>query len=366
MSHLPIHRGARRRGTLLAAGAVVFMVVGGAHADDRSVAGKKLLLKQTDSGKQILKSIQKDPNVHNGNTSNDPATISGTLEVYYVDNPTNKATLTMPPPWQKNSGKVIKYKNSLAPAGPTPVKVSVVKNGDGATKNGIAKVISKGLGGITIASPGPNGIITVLSINNGGLHRMCTRYPAASITFKAGLLKAKDGVAVACPPLPTCFDGIQNQNEQCIDGGGVCAGCCGVGAGCTETADCCTGTCASGTCKCPNNLYTFNISSNNGGSVDPAEWPGGTAAQSSHTGCSATINRPSGNIDLVCSLSNNFSVNSFVGYSSCTGTGGEDGDGCSVTGCPPAGIGSCCTARPSCSAALNGSGSARYTVQCLQ
>jgi len=31
---------------------------------------------------------------------------------------------------------------------------------------------------------------------------------------------------------------------------------------------------------------------------------------------------------------------------------------------PPAGIGSCCDARPSCSAALNGSGSARYFVRC--
>ena len=71
-----------------------------------------------------------------------------------------------------------------------------------------------------------------------------------------------------------------------------------------------------------------------------------------------------GNIDLVCSLSSRFSVQSFAGFSQCFGAGGEDGDGCQPVSCPPAGIGSCSSTRPSCSAALNGSGSARYFVQC--
>jgi hypothetical protein len=77
-----------------------------------------------------------------------------------------------------------------------------------------------------------------------------------------------------------------------------------------------------------------------------------------------TINRPNNNVDLVCTLAAPFSVNSFLGYSNCFGTGGEDGDGCQPVSCPPAGIGSCCSTRPSCSAALNGSATARYFVQC--
>ena len=70
------------------------------------------------------------------------------------------------------------------------------------------------------------------------------------------------------------------------------------------------------------------------------------------------------NVDKVCTLASPFSVNGFAGYSSCAGTGGEDGDGCQPVSCPPAGIGSCCSGRPSCSAALNGSATARYFVQC--
>lgn len=80
--------------------------------------------------------------------------------------------------------------------------------------------------------------------------------------------------------------------------------------------------------------------------------------------CSVTIQSPDNNIDLVCTLAGPFAVNGWSGFSTCSGTGGEDGDGCQPVSCPPLGIGSCCAPRPSCSAALNGSGSAQYIVQC--
>ena len=54
----------------------------------------------------------------------------------------------------------------------------------------------------------------------------------------------------------------------------------------------------------------------------------------------------------------------FNGWSNCTGTGGEDGDGCQVNSCPFAGIGSCESNRPSCSVGLNGSASAQFNVSC--
>jgi len=162
----------------------------------------------------------------------------------------------------------------------------------------------------------------------------------------------------------TCSDGVKNQNEGDVDCGGVCAANCNLNQTCNTGGDCKTNFCTGGFCKCQSNLFTFNVGSNSGGVFDSAEWPGGTAAQSTNSECNVTIQRPGGNIDLVCSLSNRFNVNGFSGFGSCAGTGGEDGDGCQVTGCPPAGIGSCCDGRPSCSAALNGSGSSRYFVQC--
>jgi hypothetical protein len=163
--------------------------------------------------------------------------------------------------------------------------------------------------------------------------------------------------------IPTCTDGAQNGSETDVDCGGSCAADCAFGQGCALGNDCVTTHCSGGFCKCASNLYTFTVNSNSGGLFDSAEWPGGTTTQSAATSCSVTINRPNNNIDLVCSTAAPFSVNSFVHYSNCVGTGGEDGDGCQPVSCPPAGIGQCCNGRPSCSAALNGSGSARYFVQ---
>jgi hypothetical protein len=130
--------------------------------------------------------------------------------------------------------------------------------------------------------------------------------------------------------------------------------------------NCTTNICLVGVCRCPNQFYTFTVNSNSGGPFDSAEWPGGTTSQSAVSGCSVTINRPNNNVDLVCTLAAPFSVNSYTGYSNCFGTNGEDGDGCQPVSCPPAGVGSCCSTRPSCSAALNGSATAQYFVQCIQ
>ncbi len=165
---------------------------------------------------------------------------------------------------------------------------------------------------------------------------------------------------------PSCSDGVENGSETDVDCGGSCPGDCAFNQGCILNSDCQTGTCAGGLCKCGNFFYTFTVNSNSGGVFDSAEWPGGITNQSAVPGCSVTINRPNDNVDLVCTLAAPFSVNSFSGYSSCTGNGGEDGDGCQPVSCPPAGSGSCCSTRPSCSAALNGSATAQYFVQCLQ
>lgn len=435
---------------------------GVSRATDIPVAGGSVSISvSTLTGKQSLKASQKDPLISFG-PAGTPSQLSGQLEVYYVDTPSNRGVLSLPSPWLSNTGVTAKFKNSLAPGGPTTVRSATIKNGK------IDKVGAKGAGGLNInLPPGANGIITVLTINNAAdasVHRMCSKYAIGSgsflqhkVTGSGFKLKAKKGVAVACP---VCGDGFQNGNETGVDCGGDCSGCpnggacntgadcasgvctgnvcqaptcsdtvkngnetgtdcgggtcptcpngsgcsvdgdcqssvcgaficqapscsdahkngtesdvdcggscpdCGIGGHCNSNADCTTNSCSGGTCKCPSQLFTFTVNSNNGGSFDSAEWPGGTQIGNGPSGCSVTIQNPNNNVDLVCSLANPFAVLSKSGYSSCAGTGGEDGDGCSPLSCPPAGVGSCCNGRPSCSAALNGSGSARYFVQC--
>jgi hypothetical protein len=165
---------------------------------------------------------------------------------------------------------------------------------------------------------------------------------------------------------PTCTDGAQNGDETAIDCGGSCPADCAINDGCGGDDDCQSGHCSGNLCKCPNNVYTFTVTSNVGGAFDSAEWPGGQTAQTAVAGCNVTINRPNENIDQVCSIADPYSVASFNGYSTCFGSGGEDGDGCAPLTCPFGGIGSCCDGRPSCSVAINGSGSSNYFVQCLE
>jgi hypothetical protein len=163
---------------------------------------------------------------------------------------------------------------------------------------------------------------------------------------------------------PTCSDSVENGAETDVDcGGGTCPA-CALGQGCNAGTDCTTTLCQGGVCSCGSQAFTFSITSNTGGAFDSAEWPGGTAMQNGLPGCSVSINQPSGNIDLAGTLGDDFEVIGFSGYSNCYGTGGEDGDGCQPDTCPPLGIPYCQDRRPSCSAALNGSGSARFFVQC--
>ena len=163
---------------------------------------------------------------------------------------------------------------------------------------------------------------------------------------------------------PSCGDGVKNQNETDVDCGGTCGASCSLGETCGGGGDCVSGVCTGNVCNCGTQTHTFSHTSNNGGVFDSAAWQGGTQQRVFSSECTVTIENPSGNIDLVGTLGDNFAVQSRTGFSSCFGSGAEDGDGCDVASCPPAGIGSCQATRPSCSAALNGSGRGTYRVQC--
>ena len=203
-------------------------------------------------------------------------------------------------------------------------------------------------------------------VDCGGSSPNCLRCAAGQGCGAASDCQSGVCVGGLCQP-PTCTDGIKNGTETDTDcGGGSCPG-CALQRHCAAPTDCQSGVCGlNARCTCGNRNFTFTVNSNSGGVFDSAEWPGGTTSQTASAGCSVTINRPNGNLDQVCTLASPFSVAGFTGFSQCFGSGGEDGDGCQPVSCPPAGIGSCCSGRPSCSAALNGSGSARYLVQCLE
>lgn len=139
-----------------------------------------------------------------------------------------------------------------------------------------------------------------------------------------------------------------------------CSPNCTPGSACLTSGNCASNACVGNVCKCPANNFIFNINSNSGGSVDPAEWPGGSDTQQTSNGCSVTVNFPTGNLELVGVSGDAFTVAASQGFSLCTL------NSCSVPSCPPAGAGSCTSNRPSCSAALNGSGSASIVASCAQ
>jgi len=131
------------------------------------------------------------------------------------------------------------------------------------------------------------------------------------------------------------------------------------GASCLADEDCDSNVC-DGVCKCPRSqLYTFGANEQPG-----SVWPGGTSTQGASPGCSVTVQNPNADVSRQCGAGTPFSVLQFAGYSSCIGSGGEDGDGCQVTACP-LGEGSCCNGRPSFSGNMPGTATASFSVQCL-
>ena len=182
-----------------------------------------------------------------------------------------------------------------------------------------------------------------------------------------GCLGAFDCTSFTCSGFicqtANCSDSLQNGLETDVDCGGPICAACQLGETCSSPTDCVSAFCA-GTCQCGSQSFTFNISSNSGGLFDPAEWPSGSTTQVHVAGCDVTIDQPGGNLDLQGTLGDDFNVVGFTGFSNCFGTGGEDADGCNANSCPPLGIPNCQDTRPSCSAALNGGGTASYTVQC--
>jgi len=109
---------------------------------------------------------------------------------------------------------------------------------------------------------------------------------------------------------------------------------------------------------CASHTFTFTMTSSTGGLFTNAVWPGGTVTMNGPEGatCSVTVQRPSGDIVLVGTLGDAWSVVSRVGYGTAVGTA------FAPSSCPPLGIPSVTAGRPSCSTGLNGSATASFSV----
>ena len=144
---------------------------------------------------------------------------------------------------------------------------------------------------------------------------------------------------------------------------------------------CSGGSTGGGGSPCTNHQYTFAMNSSAAGPFSDASWPGGTLSQSdpSNTKCSVTVNVPSGDVILIGTLGNAWSVASHPGYTSCTGVSGPgipNGDGVANPNCSQLNqpsIPNVTSGRPSCSNGLcsplicggNGIASDTFTVTCV-
>jgi hypothetical protein len=109
---------------------------------------------------------------------------------------------------------------------------------------------------------------------------------------------------------------------------------------------------------CASHTFDISMTSSTGGLISDAAWPGGTVTVDGPEGasCSVTVRRPSGDITLVGTLGDAWSVVSFTGYGTAVGTA------FAPSSCPPLGIGSVTAGRPSCSTGLNGNATATFEV----
>lgn len=161
--------------------AVVFGAVLGvpALAEDVPVFARKLLLLDK-AGAARMAYLAKDSAITVG-AAGDPALLSATLEIFYSDDPANRATFLLDNiGWFKNNEKLAKYRNSSAPIG-GGAKTARVKQAT------LAKIVAKALGDAPTTTidilaggePSASGLTTILTIDNGNdgsTRRFCSRF----------------------------------------------------------------------------------------------------------------------------------------------------------------------------------------------
>jgi acetyl esterase/lipase len=157
-----------------------------ARAADQGITGKKLLLRSTPH----LVLLSKDPTISIAGSN----PVGGLDSSIFFDDGTNTATLSLPASnWSANStGTIFKYKNTLAPAGPSVVKIAKLKTG-------LLKVVAKGLPVPVPTGAGPATIDVVLSLA-GGANRYCMTFTG---TGDGSKFLVKDAGPGSCPAAAT-------------------------------------------------------------------------------------------------------------------------------------------------------------------
>src|SRR5581483_3405886 len=223
------------------------------QATDVGVTASRLVVgADTVRNKFTIDSTRKHGDVHLGAIAG-PGDLSGELEVYYVDAPANRGVLPIPAPWAKTTPSSAEFVNTLAPLGPSAVKLALVKPGK------MVKVSARALGGLDISQPpGAGGVVIAFTVHNAvdaSTHRMCSLYAAAQgstikhrRTATGHRLTLSRGVPTACP---SCSDGFQNETETDVDCGGPACSACEAGDHCAVASDCTSGVCTAGTCQAP-------------------------------------------------------------------------------------------------------------------
>lgn len=176
-----------------ALGMCVFVAIltfaGALHAVEQGVTGKKLLLKGTT--KLVL--LSKDASV--SIAGSDPTTGGGDSSISFALDNGAPVTFALPEgAWTKNgTDTVFKYKNSAAPAGPSPVKVAKVQPG-------VIKIVAKG---VPFAVPkGAATVHAVLSLD-GGSNVYCMTFDGSGDGSKFLVLNATAGSCPSAAPTST-------------------------------------------------------------------------------------------------------------------------------------------------------------------
>jgi len=266
---------------------------GRASAGDYGITGKKLLIK---NDKIVV--LSKDPTITF--TGSNPVTGSDS-SIAVSENSVDTQFDLPETGWSSNgTGTIFKYKNVLAPSGPSPVKLVKIKTG-------LFKAVVKR---VPEAVPnGPASVDVVLNLD-GSSNSYCMNFTGSGDGKK---FSAKDAAAGSCPPPATCGNNSKEGAEDC-DGAddSKCPGDCQIDCSCPvdcpgvfiEHAGTCWALAAYTGCDqfCAENLMTYDLAT--------ASYAG---SGGSNANCQALLGA--------------FGLSVFVPPPSC-----DDGVGCAVIG----------------------------------
>jgi cysteine-rich repeat protein len=177
---------------------------------DQPISGLKAVLKRAPSGSEKAVFVSKDAGFlfPTPNGANDPRTVGAVVEL--LSGNEGNATFTLPESnWQpNNAGTAFKFVNKFAPSGPSPVKVSVLKQGK------VLKVVARD-SGLPLDTTVDRLAVRVRT----GLVRNCALFESGTvIRDEANKFIAKKAPA---PAIPDCSDaslGFGSPSGAFLDG----------------------------------------------------------------------------------------------------------------------------------------------------